>query len=100
MFLHPILIGDQQPQASLDPVVLPLLVSLVSYSGSGFNPQSALQINLVAYSSLSPGTHGRATFLGFSSHTASRQEPELKVFASSAAGEIAGWKEASLLLFS
>jgi len=55
---------------------------------------------LVAYSSLSPGSHSRDTFLGLSSHFISRQEPELNLFASSAVGEIMGWKEISPLLSS
>lgn len=66
-FLHPLLIGDQHPQACLDPRALSLLVSLASCTRSSFNIQSALLHRLVAYSSLSPGTHGRHTFLGLSS---------------------------------
>lgn len=99
-FLHPLLIGDQHPQAFLDPIALSLLVSLVSYARSCFNTQSALLHRLIAYSSLSTDTHGRDTFLGLSSHTISRQEPELNLFASSVAGEIVGWKESSPLLSS
>lgn len=98
--LHPLLIGDQHPQACLDPIALSLLVSLVSYARSCFNTQSALLHRLVAYSALSPGTQGRDTFLGLSFHMVSRQEPELNLFAYLASGEIMGWKKSFLLLSS